>query len=64
MIAAEFTEVTLIDEAITELQMELADLYERRKSILHPAAKRGAGKHHIDFSSIDMNLDRPIPQNK
>lgn len=64
MIVSDFTEVVLIDEAIIELQSQLSDLYERRRSILRPASKntpRRTNAQSIDFDSIDLNLDDSRP---
>ena len=63
MIAADFNEIVLIDEAIVSLQDQLASLYSRRKSILHPVATTASDKtaKNIDLSSIDLSLEPAKP---
>ncbi len=62
MIVSDFTEVVLIDEAITDLQSQLSDLYVRRKHILHPTIKtqRGSVSPKIDFDTINLDLSTPL----
>ena len=60
MIASDFTEIVLIDDEITQLQSQLSQLYERRRSILHPVdicSKRQHTTSRIDLSSIDISID-------
>lgn len=52
----------MIDDAITELQRELIDLYERRKSILHPTATgTRRTSPHIDLEKLDLSLSTHMP---
>lgn len=68
MIASDFTEVVLIDKAITNLQSELMTLYERRKSIINPTTPttRPSRSNKIDFDSIDLSISdhRPLSLGK
>lgn len=61
MIASDFTEVVLIDNEITQLQSQLSELYERRRSILNPIrGKIGIqeqGNNRVNFSSLDLSID-------
>lgn len=61
MIASDFTEIVLIDNEITQLQSQLSELYERRRSILLPIhngkSTRGGVNSHVNFTLLDLSID-------